>query len=224
MCFSRAHWIGKNCAQMALKEFLLIIPLEIRPLLRVRSSRNIEIWANNFIFPSFQSSSLNDGRGRDDHKNVSSSDRPTHHRWRRSCCFKRSEPADIKTSCHSSMSHPLYQSGLEKVPFYSPFASEIIIWRVTFHTHSPFGEKRIYSQIQIFGVFFLHIFSSFHILIHSILLFSLFNWPHLKRLIHTNYSSFSLGYDRRNKQSEWRVKYENGELNSWSARHLAHCF
>ena len=34
-------------------------------------------------------------------------------------------------------------AGLEKGPFYSPFASEITIWRVTFHTLSPFGERRI---------------------------------------------------------------------------------
>ena len=29
MCFSRAHWVSKTCAWMALKEFLLIIPLFI---------------------------------------------------------------------------------------------------------------------------------------------------------------------------------------------------
>ena len=44
--------------------------------------------------------------------------------------------------------------GLEKVPFYSPFAIEITSWRVTFQTQSPFGEQRIKSQIQIFAFFF----------------------------------------------------------------------
>ena len=31
--------------------------------------------------------------------------------------------------------------------------------------------------------------------------------------MHTNYSSFFLGYDGRNKQREWRVKYRIGEGN-----------
>ena len=100
------------------------------------------------------------------------------------------------------MFNPPKTPGLDKVPFYSPFASEITIWRVTFHTHSPFGEQRIQSQIQFFFLFLFPLFSFFQLLIYSSLLFSLFNWPHLKRLIHTYYNSFYLGYDGRNKKTK----------------------
>ena len=86
----------------------------------------------------------------------------------------------------------------------------------------PFGEKLfaltrylVSKEFRVrFGFFFFLIFS-FHLLIHSFLLFSLFNWPHLKRLIQTNYRSFSFGYDGRKKQTKgmaseiwkWRVQF-----------------
>ena len=69
-------------------------------------------------------------------------------------------------------------------------ASSLAIWRA----------KNLESDSDFF--FFFPIFYSFYFCIHSILLFSLFYWPHLKRLTHINYSSFSLGYDGRNKKTK----------------------